>query len=177
MEPVISTVEVRDSMTTWIGDKAIDFIETRDPCARSFCGPASQSRIHRSIPAVISGNCTQQISMPEPVYGDWSHSSEDTPRAFLAGSYENTDMHLFGPEQITASRRAYYACITQVDYQLGRLFGALREHGLFENTWILFTSDHGEMLGDHYMSQKNLFLRAPPMCRSSLFLQPGAPSP
>ena len=71
--------------------------------------------------------------------------------------YENTNLHHFGPEQIAASRRAYYACITQVDYALGRLLGCLRENGLFENTWIVFTSDHGEMLGDHHMSQKNLF--------------------
>ena len=70
--------------------------------------------------------------MPEPVYGDWSRTLEGTPQGFLAGSYENTDMHLFGPEQIAASRRAYYACITQVDYQLGRLFGALRENGLWK---------------------------------------------
>lgn len=36
-------------------------------------------------------------------------------------------------------------------------FGAMRENDLFRNTWIIFTSDHGEMLGDHHMSQKNLF--------------------
>lgn len=40
---------------------------------------------------------------------------------------------------------------------MGRIFGALRENDLFRNTWIIFTSDHGEMLGDHHMSQKNLF--------------------
>lgn len=51
----------------------------------------------------------------------------------------------------------YYAMISQVDYSLGRLFGCLRENDLFKNTWIIFTADHGEMLGDHFMSQKNVF--------------------
>ena len=37
-------------------------------------------------------------------------------------------MHFFGPEQIAATRRAYYAMISQVDYSLGRLFGCLREN-------------------------------------------------
>ena len=157
MEPVISTVDVRDSMTTWIGDEAIDFIETRDPL-RPFFLWTSFTKPHPPFdPCRDFWELYRQIPMPEPVYGDWSRTLEGTPQGFLAGSYENTDMHLFGPEQIAASRRAYYACITQVDYQLGRLFGALRENGLLENTWILFTSDHGEMLGDHYMSQKNLF--------------------
>ena len=63
----------------------------------------------------------------------------------------------FGKEQRAASKRAYYACITQIDYALGRIFGCLRENDLFKNTWIIFTADHGEMLGDHHMSQKNLF--------------------
>lgn len=66
-------------------------------------------------------------------------------------------MHLLGAEQIRNIRRAYYACITQADYQLGRIFGALRENNLLRNTWVIFTSGHGEMLGDHHMSQKNLF--------------------
>lgn len=54
-------------------------------------------------------------------------------------------------------RRAYYALITQVDYSLGLLFARLRELGLLENTWILFTSDHGDMLGDHHMGAKFVF--------------------
>lgn len=157
MEPVISTVDVKDSMTTWIGDEAIDFIETRDPL-RPFFLWTSFTKPHPPFdPCRDFWELYGDIPMPEPVYGDWSRTLETTPQGFLAGSYENTDMHLFGTEQIAASRRAYYACITQVDYQLGRLFGAMRENGLFDNTWIIFTSDHGEMLGDHYMSQKNLF--------------------
>ncbi len=99
----------------------------------------------------------ENIPMPEPVYGGWSRDLAGTPQGFLAGAYENTNMHLFGPRQLEASRRTYYACITQIDYALGRLFGTMRENDLFRNTWIIFTSDHGEMLGDHHMSQKNLF--------------------
>ena len=95
--------------------------------------------------------------MPDAVTGDWSRTVEETPQGFLAGAYENTNLHLLGKAQRAASKRAYYACITQVDYALGRIFGCLRENDLFKNTWVIFTADHGEMLGDHHMSQKNLF--------------------
>lgn len=157
MEPVISTVDVKDSITTWIVDESIDFIETRDPL-RPFFLWTSFTKPHPPFdPCKDFWDLYANILLPEPVYGDWSDQLEDTPQGFLAGAYENTNMHLLGKEQIQASRRAYYACITQVDYELGRLFGALRENNLFQNTWIIFTSDHGEMLGDHYMSQKNLF--------------------
>ena len=87
MEPVISTVEVRDSMTTWIGDEAIDFIETRDPL-RPFFLWTSFTKPHPPFdPCRDFWELYQQISMPEPVYGDWSHSLEDTPQGFLAGKY------------------------------------------------------------------------------------------
>lgn len=157
MEPVLSSVEVKDSITTWIADETIDFLETRDP-TRPFFLWSSFTKPHppfdpcRDFWALYEG-----IPLPSPVTGDWSATLEDTPQGFLAGAYENTNMHLLSPWQKQAVRRAYYACITQVDYSLGRIFGALREHNLFENTWVIFTSDHGEMLGDHHMSQKNLF--------------------
>jgi arylsulfatase A-like enzyme len=43
----------------------------------------------------------------------------------------------------------YYATISFVDYQIGRLLTALEESGQLEETLILFTSDHGELLGDY----------------------------
>lgn len=172
MEPVLSTVDVKDSITTWITDQSIDFLETRDT-TRPFFLWTSFTKPHPPFdPCRDFWSLYENIPMPSPVYGDWSEDIRTTPQGFLAGSYENTNMHLFGPEQIAASRRAYYACITQVDYELGRLFGALRENNLFHNTWILFTSDHGEMLGDHHMSQKNLFFEG--SAHVPLFIMPPA---
>lgn len=157
MEPVLSTVEEKDSITTWIADEAIDFLETRDT-TRPFFLWTSFTKPHPPFdPCRNYWELYDGIPLPKPVTGDWSETVESTPQGFLAGGYENTNMHLLGPDQIQACRRAYYACITQVDYQLGRIFGALRENNLFRNTWVIFTSDHGEMLGDHHMSQKNLF--------------------
>jgi len=43
----------------------------------------------------------------------------------------------------------YYACISFVDYQVGRLLEALESSGQLENTLVLFASDHGELLGDY----------------------------
>ncbi len=46
-------------------------------------------------------------------------------------------------------RAAYWAMIDHIDYQVGRVMKVLRETGQYENTIVLFMSDHGEMLGDH----------------------------
>lgn len=46
-------------------------------------------------------------------------------------------------------KAAYYALIELIDAQFGRIVDALRDSGQLENTIIIFTSDHGELLGDH----------------------------
>ena len=51
----------------------------------------------------------------------------------------------------------YYAKVTLIDHAIGFLLKALQERGLMDNTWIIYTSDHGEMLGDHFMSHKIVF--------------------
>ena len=52
---------------------------------------------------------------------------------------------------------AYMGLIKQIDDQMGVLFDYLEKRGLFENTMIVFTSDHGDYLGDHWLGEKDLF--------------------
>ena len=52
---------------------------------------------------------------------------------------------------------AYMGLISQIDAHLGRLFHHLRAKGLWEHTLIVFTSDHGDYLGDHWLGEKELF--------------------
>lgn len=51
-------------------------------------------------------------------------------------------------------QKHYYAKISLVDEQVGRVIEALRVKGLLENSILIFSSDHGEMLGDHGMAYK-----------------------
>jgi arylsulfatase len=55
-------------------------------------------------------------------------------------------------------KAAYYGTVSQIDWQLGLVLETLRERGLADNTIIVFTSDHGECLGDHGMPAKAPFL-------------------
>ena len=50
-------------------------------------------------------------------------------------------------EHVRGLRRGYYACVSFIDEQLGRLLSALETSQLAENTNVIYTSDHGEMLG------------------------------
>ena len=51
----------------------------------------------------------------------------------------------------------YMGLITQIDDQMGVLMRFLEERGLLDTTMIVFTSDHGDYLGDHWMGEKDLF--------------------
>ncbi len=51
----------------------------------------------------------------------------------------------------------YMGLIKQIDDQLGKLFAFMEERGLFEQTTIVFKSDHGDYLGDHWMGDKDYF--------------------
>jgi arylsulfatase A-like enzyme len=64
------------------------------------------------------------------------------------------------PQILRKLRRHYYGQITHVDYQLGLLLGELKRQGLYDNTAVVITSDHGEHLGDHHLFAKYTFLES-----------------
>lgn len=60
-------------------------------------------------------------------------------------------------EKVQEFVRCYYAAITHIDHEIGRLIQYLKEDGLYNNTVIIFSSDHGETLGVHAgLSDKGL---------------------
>ncbi len=59
-------------------------------------------------------------------------------------------------EEISVTRRQYCAVIELIDDQVGRIIEALERRGMGDNTYVVFASDHGEMLGDHGMYTKSL---------------------
>ena len=64
------------------------------------------------------------------------------------------DEHEVGDETIRTARHAYYAMISYVDDQVGKLLAALDDTGLADNTVIVFTADHGDMMGERGMWYK-----------------------
>ena len=60
-------------------------------------------------------------------------------------------------EEIARIRAIYHGMITETDGQLGRIFTALKAMGAYDNTIVIFTSDHAEMAGDHWSFGKGGF--------------------
>jgi uncharacterized sulfatase len=106
---------------------------------------------------------------------------EDIPTAAFAHNCPVPNYNL--PEEILLEAlRGYYASVSFVDAQVGRLLDALDENGLAENTIVVFWSDHGYHLGEHngIWQKRTLFeqaSRAPLIIRSPGAAGNGTPSP
>lgn len=158
MEPAIGSVDSNRTLTRWVVDRSIDFLDTRDE-ERPFFLWSSFSKPHPPFdPSLRFWELYHDSDMPEVVLGNWSENVKDIHPSLAEPTWKLNNAQRFSPAQIRQIRRAYYACISEVDYALGRLFAELRERQLLKNTLIMFTSDHGEMLGDHNLGAKSLFL-------------------
>lgn len=96
--------------------------------------------------------------LPRPIPPDPESQPEALQglRKFMLGEDADGVVHLPAPtaEQSQRQRAHYYANVTMIDRQVGEIFDALEKRGSLENTIIVFTSDHGDALGDHGHSQK-----------------------
>lgn len=127
--------------TSWVTSRSIDFLRRRDP-TKPFFLMMSYHRPHPPLdPPASFLERYRDKPLPDPLLGDWA---PDTLPLRGFDSPVPTD-----PAQRDYARRAYYAQITHIDYSLNRMFQALFENGVLDNTAIVFTADHGEMLYDH----------------------------
>ncbi|MCK6488991.1 MAG: sulfatase-like hydrolase/transferase [Planctomycetes bacterium] len=157
MSPGLATVPEHLSLTRWTAERSVDFLETRDR-SRPFFLWTSFAKPHPPFdPPPAYWELYRDATLPEPLRGDWSARADDVPAGMRRASYSLNSVDRFSPERVRQMRRAYYALVTQVDYALGHLFARLRELGLLDTTTILFTSDHGDLLGDHHLGGKSVY--------------------
>lgn len=155
--PTVSAVSERFTHTHWIVEESIKFLSQRDPDHPFFLWMIFEAPHSPFDPPEPYDRMYDHFTIPEPVYADW-HDRADAPPVFqtirLSHKYDQLN-----DEIIRETRRRYYGQMTHVDYQLGRFLGELKNKNLYDNTVIVFTSDHGEHLGDHGLFAKSTFLR------------------
>ena len=98
--------------------------------------------------------------LPEAIVDRADIDSQPTPLKKLRKQHLDNDhdaiVHLDNPtpEQLRRQREHYFANVTMIDMQIGKLMEALERRGVLQDTVIIFTSDHGDCLNDHGHSQK-----------------------
>ena len=93
-------------------------------------------------------------SVPPPVRAG-TVEAESAVHPVVAGALAIPGVRLGDDEdELRRTRATYYGMMSEVDAQLGRLFAGLRERGQWDETLVVLTSDHGEQLGDHWLTEK-----------------------
>lgn len=156
--PAVSAVPERLTHSHWIVDEGVKFLSRRDPDCPFFMWMVFEAPHSPFDPPEPFDRFYDDFEIPEPVIGDWVDSADEPPALTRQRIMSKADR--IPPSVMTRLRRHYYAQITHIDYQLGRLLGELKRKGLYDNTVIVLTSDHGEHLGDHRLFAKNSFLES-----------------
>ena len=154
--PGMATVPEAMTLTAWTADRCVDFVRYRRDPSMPFFLWCSFAKPHPPFdPPEPYYSMYLDAPIPEPVIGSWSRP-ERAPRVFTDIAHRRRISGI-DPLTMRKSRAAYYGMVTHIDYSLGRLFGALQDAGEWENTLFVYTSDHGEFLGDHGNGGKLFF--------------------
>lgn len=144
--PQVSLHSETDHPSTWIGDRSVEFIKkqagTKQPWMLfssfihphpPFAPPKPWHKLYRSPDMPLP-------SVPDDDLITWINRHQNRYKYRDYGIDNNLLRNI---------KAYYYATISFVDYQIGRMLETLEHNGELDNTLIIFTSDHGEYLGDY----------------------------
>ncbi|TQM10858.1 sulfatase family protein [Pseudonocardia kunmingensis] len=145
----------------WIGDETIEFLRAGRQDGKPFFFVANFFDPHHGFGAPPEyRERYDAAALPPRVGAEGELASK--PAVFTDASKGSYAGHARGfadytDDELDEVRAAYYAMVTLVDDEVGRILDALEAEGLAEDTVVVFTSDHGEMLGDHQLMLKGPF--------------------
>jgi len=140
-------------VTNWTTHQMTRYIQRRDPRKPgffylSYCHPHPPLNPLRDYLDMY-----RDVDPGLPYTGDWS----DDPLALPARLRNERNQQPLNDHQVLWARRAFFAHCTHIDHQIRVVIGTLASEGLLNDTVICFTSDHGDMLGNHHLWGKSLF--------------------
>ncbi|TDE03091.1 sulfatase [Jiangella asiatica] len=179
------TMPTEAHYSRWVGNETIDYLTSSRDKDKPFCFIANFFDPHPGFgapkeymdqydPATLSRpvTTTDELETKPPIYTEASKESYPDSKGYV----DYTD------DELQETKAAYYAMVTLVDDEVGRILNALDDEGLADNTVVIFTSDHGEMLGDHQLMLKgpmmyDVAVRVPLLLRWPGVIPPGQRRP
>jgi len=152
IKPLLNPLPPEYHVTRWCGDEAVKFLKTQKKADKPFFLWTSFVKPH------VPYDCPRHLatlydpsSMPRP----WVSGKDGTADNPYIQSYRvANEFDLYSEHARNLALAYYYANITFIDEEIGKLLATLREIGKDGNTIVIFTSDHGDMMGDHGLFYK-----------------------
>jgi arylsulfatase A-like enzyme len=165
-----SDLDERHHSTTWIAERAVEELSRWTPGRNllmvGFVKP------HHPFDPPAPWDTKYDPDALEPLPG-WLDAPLDGDLTRHGGYFPHEDLTLPALQKVMAM---YYATISQIDFQVGRMIDCLRTRGLYENTLIVYTSDHGDYLGFHHLLLKGNHLYDPVSKVPLILKLPGGPA-
>lgn len=156
--PQPDAVPAEDTLDAFIGRRACDFVGSYDRDEPfflwvGFVGPhppldAPPPFSDGYDPAAVPLGPTGLPPVPDNRWGE-----------YFRWNVQHLGCDRLGPDDFRLMGRYYYGNCSLIDHWVGRIVQALAERGIDGETWIMFGSDHGELLGDHGLVSKRVFYR------------------
>jgi arylsulfatase A-like enzyme len=129
----------------WTVTRSIHWLKRRDPSCPFFLLMSFNPPHPPSVPPAHYMDRYLALDLPEPYIGDWAQR----PANDGLGLHPANARCVLEGERMRNARAGYYGAINYVDDQIARILSMIPP-----NTVVIFTADHGEMLGDHYLFRK-----------------------
>ncbi len=153
---LVSNLPEEHHSTTWIADRAMEALQswTADGARLLMVGFIKPH--HPFDPPAP----WDQMYDPETLslLKGWTQESLDRDLKFNRGYFPNDKLTESVVRRVMAY---YYASISQIDHHVGRMIRLLKDRGLYDNTMIVYTADHGDYMGYHHMLLKGNYMYDP----------------
>jgi len=147
-------VSDQHSETAWTTDRALDFL--REQGDEPFCLHLSYIKPH--WPYIVSEPYHDMYGQEDRLAFNRSEAERENAHPVIQAFRDMEIGQSFAREDVCATViPAYMGLVKQIDDHLGRVFEFLEETGRMDDTLIVFTSDHGDFLGDHWLGEKEMF--------------------
>jgi len=169
---VTSVLSHEDELSSFIADRAVDWLKSAQ-CQQPFFlslnfvaphVPLMDAPIwadyYKDAQIELGPNVPPEI--PNQVWGEYMKSLQ-----------QHSNSHLLTDEYVLNGARHYYGSISLFDQKIGEVLSLLDALDLAGNTWIVYSADHGEMLGDHNLMAKMSFYK--PCVVVPAIIKPPAP--
>lgn len=151
-----SALPLEDHSSTWIADRAVDWLgkvkgkffawvsfsdphHPMDPPA-PWSTMYSPRDVEPGVPQLVKG---ELLGKPQ-IHRAWAAGLRGTPF-----EWANPGGAALTRQELATMTAAYYGMVSLIDAQVGRILAALDQRKLADDTLVIFTSDHGDLLGDH----------------------------
>ena len=148
--------------TAFLNDKVMQYIDSKE--GNPFFIHLSWLRPHPPFLVPEPYHSMYQPAQAEPPVRHQSLAQEKAQHPYVEfvineklaqqPSYGESLLPTINDEDLQQLKATYYGMMSEVDAQMGRLLDFLTQRNLLESTLIVFSSDHGEQLGDHYLLSK-----------------------